>query len=83
MPPVEQAITEFGKHGIDGLVILALFLLVIYVLYQVKFIIDASDERFDKQSNMHAEERKEVNVLVRDLTKVVHTLSTQFEARLR
>lgn len=82
--PIEQiphTVDTFDKYGLPGLVILVLFGLVFYILSRIQIIIKSSDDRFDKQSNLHAEERKEVTVVVRDLSKVIQTLSAQFEGK--
>ena len=81
--PLDGIAATFANNGITGSIIGALLALVVYVLSNIKTIISASDARFDKQSNLHAEERKEVTVVVRDLTTVISKLSSQFEGRLK
>ncbi len=79
--PLDGLANVFASNGIIGAIIGAFFILVVYVLSNIKTIIAASDARFDKQSNLHAEERKEVTAVVRDLTTVISKLSAQIESR--
>ena len=86
MPPEQIAtavLPNFEKYGLEGLVIFVLFCLVFYLLSQIKIIVAESNARFEAQSNLHAEERKDWKSVVKDMTHAYRTLSVQFEARLK
>lgn len=89
MPPPDTTISAFAQFGLAGLVILALFYLVFTHLNGMKALHDSFIAQIQKQSELHASERKQWyevternNEVIRVFTsKLEQILSVQFEGR--
>lgn len=81
MPTPDTVINQAAQFGLGGLVILALFYSLSKLLDKFEKLIQGTNERFDTQSNLHAEERKQWIESYEKNTDVLRTLSTQLEAK--
>lgn len=91
MPTPDTTISAFAQFGLAGLVILALFYLVFTFLSGIKTLNDSFVAQIQKQSELHAAERKqwlEVSEKTSEVIRVFSAkleqiLSVQFEAKLK
>lgn len=59
MPTPDSTISAFAQFGLAGLVILALFYLIFTFLSSMKTLSDSFISQIQKQSELHAVERKQ------------------------
>lgn len=81
MPTPDTVINQAAQFGLGGLVIVALFYALSKLLDKFEKLIQSTNERFDVQSNLHAEERKQWNESYEKNTEILRTLSAQFESK--
>lgn len=89
MPTPDTTISAFAQFGLAGLVILALFYLIFKFLSGVKELHDSFIAQIQKQSELHASERKQwlevsekTSEVIRIFSvKLEQILSAQFEGR--
>ena len=83
MPTPDSTISAFAQFGLAVLVILALFYLIFTFLSSMKTLSDSFISQIQKQSELHAVERKQQLEVSEKNIEVLRTLSAQFEARLK
>jgi hypothetical protein len=83
MPATDSTISAFAQFGLAGLVILALFYLVFTFINSQKQLHDSFVAQIQKQSESHANERKQWIETFEKVGDLIRTLSAQFEARLK
>lgn len=72
-----QSINAFERYGLAGLVILALFALLVYVLMQIKTLIADHNARVNVIVDAHCEERTVWMQSLRDNTDALRKLVEQ------
>lgn len=76
-PLAEHSLNAFERYGLPGLVILGLFALVVYVLMQIKRIIDDHNIRVNTIIDAHCEERSVWMQAIKDNTAALQKIAEQ------
>lgn len=72
-----QSISAFGQYGLPGLVILFLFVLIVYVLMQIKVLLTDHNARINSIVEAHCEERAAWMQSLKDNTSALQKLVEQ------
>ncbi len=79
MPTPDSTISAFSQFGLAGLVILALFYLVLTFINSQKQLHDSFIAQIQKQSELHANERKQWLEVSEKTGEVIRLFSAKLE----